>query len=105
MNEIQKLTAEVLKFRRERHWEHHQNPKDLGLSLVLEAAEVLEHFQWKSGAKLKKYVKTNKKEIADELCDVLFWILLMCHDLKIDLGKAFHAKMAKNRRKYPLPPP
>ena len=61
------------------------NPKDLALSLLLEAAEVLEHFQWKSPEEIGQYIKEQKAEIAEELADTLYWILLMSNDLEIDI--------------------
>jgi len=72
----------------------------MALSLVLESAEVLEHFQWKTPDEIEKYLKTNKNNLAEELVDTLYWILLMAHDLNIDLPKAFNDKMDKNEAKY-----
>ena len=74
----------------------------VSLSLVLEAAEVMEHFQWKSPVEIKEYVVSHKKEIGEELADVLYWVLLLAHDLKIDLVDAFEKKLEKNRQKYPV---
>ena len=101
-SDIQKLAQEVIAFRDARDWKKFHNPKDAALSLTLEVAEVLEHFQWKNGAELKKYVKAHKNEIAEELIDVLYWILLMSHDLKIDIPKTFEKKMRKNEKRYPV---
>lgn len=102
MRDIQKLTKSILKFRNERDWKQFHKPKDMALSLALEAAEVLEHFQWKNGKELEKYIKTHKREIGEELSDVLFWVLLMSHEFRIDLVKAFNEKMLKNAQKYPV---
>ena len=102
MQDLKKLTEKIKKFRDKRDWKQFHNPKDVALSLVLEAAEVLEHFQWKNQSEIKKYVKSNKNEISEELADVLYWVLLMSHDLKIDIGKALENKIAKNKRKYPI---
>lgn len=102
MNNLDKLTKEVIAFRDKRDWKQFNKPKDLALSLVLEAAEVLEHFQWKEGERLELYLKTNKKEISHELADVLYWVLTMSHDLDIDLAKAFEEKMEINDKKYPV---
>ncbi|MBI3335236.1 MAG: nucleotide pyrophosphohydrolase [Candidatus Portnoybacteria bacterium] len=99
---MQKLTKSILKFRNERNWKQFHNQKDMALSLALEAAEVLEHFQWKNGEELEKYIKAHKRDIGEELCDVLYWVLLMSHELRIDLVKAFNEKMVKNARKYPV---
>lgn len=69
---------------------------------MLEAGEVLEHFQWKSPAEIERYIHTNKREIRDELSDVLYWVLLMAHDLGIDIVRAARRKLAQNKRKYPV---
>jgi NTP pyrophosphatase (non-canonical NTP hydrolase) len=98
---IQELREKIVAYVHERDWEQFHNPKDVALSLVLEAAEVLEHFQWKSPAEIEAYVKTNKNDIADELVDTLYWVILLSHYLKIDLRTAFDRKMAENKRKYP----
>jgi NTP pyrophosphatase (non-canonical NTP hydrolase) len=102
MKDIKELTKTIVAFRNARNWKQFHNPKDMSLSLVLEATEVMEHFQWKNESEIKKYIGTNKKEIGDELADVLYWVLLMSHDLKIDLPKAFNKKMLKNAKKYPI---
>jgi len=99
-DEIKKLTDRVLHFRDARNWKQFHKPKDLAISLSLEAGEVLEHFQWKSESEIEKYVKTNKDEIADELSDVLNYLLLIAHNLDIDLADAQEKKIKKNEKKY-----
>jgi NTP pyrophosphatase (non-canonical NTP hydrolase) len=71
------------------------------VSLTLEAAEVLEHFQWKSPEEINKHLKEHKADVAEELCDVLYWVLLMGHYFDIDLKTAFDSKMDQNEKKYP----
>lgn len=102
MSEIRKMTDRVIKFRDERDWKQFHNFKDLAISLCLEANEVLEHFQWKSEKQIGEYVKTHKEEIADELADVLNYVLIMAHDLDIDLVVAGENKVVKNGIKYPI---
>lgn len=99
---IENLTKRIIAFRNARDWKQFHNPKDLALSLVLEAAEVMEHFQWKNKEEIDKYVKENKIAIGEELADVLYWILLMCNDLKIDVLDALDKKMKINEAKYPV---
>lgn len=101
MSDLEKLTRMVIRFRDERDWKQFHNPKDCALSLMLEAAEVAEHFQYKNDAEIARHVREQKGDIADELADVLYWVLLMAHDFKIDLGAASRAKMKKNIKKYP----
>lgn len=88
-------------FVHERDWEKFHTPKDTAISLSLEAAEVLEHFQWKTPEEIERYLRTHKDDVADELIDVLYWVLLMSHYMDIDLEQAFDRKMAKNEKKYP----
>lgn len=102
MADIKKLAAAVLKFRDERDWKQFHNPKDVAISLALEAAELLEHFQWKTPAEIKAHVKAGKEDISDELADVLYWVLVLGHDLEIDLGAALKKKLVKNAAKYPV---
>lgn len=102
MSDVKKMTDKLMKFRKDRNWQQFHNPKDLALSLVLEATEVLEHFQWKNGEELEKYIKENKKELSYELADTLYWVLTMVHDFDIDIVKAFDEKMKINAQKYPV---
>ena len=99
---LDELTRLVLEFREERDWKQFHNSKDQALSLVLEAAELLELMQWKNGRELRQYLAKNKHRVSEELADVLGWVLLMAHDLKIELDKAFERKIESNRRKYPI---
>jgi NTP pyrophosphatase (non-canonical NTP hydrolase) len=68
---IDQLTQIALRFRDERHWKQFHNPKDLALTLALEAAEVLEHCQWRNAKELESHLRKKKTEVADELADVL----------------------------------
>ena len=74
----------------------------MALSLVLEAGEVMEHFQWKSEKEVSEYIKKHKAEIGDELADVFYWVLLIANDLDIDLPTAVSKKLKKNEKKYPI---
>ncbi len=102
MKNIDELTKRIIAFRNDREWKQFHNPKDMALSLVLEAGEVMEHFQWKNTEEVEKYVKTNKAEIGEELADVLSWVLLMSNDLNIDILEALDKKITKNECKYPV---
>lgn len=102
MGEIVELQQKVVQYRDARDWKQFHNAKDLALSLVLEATEVLEHFQWKNPEEIEAYLKTNKDDIGEELADVLYWVLLASHDFNIDIVKAFNKKMIQNKKKYPV---
>ena len=102
MSTIKDLQANVVAFRDAREWKPHHFPKDMALSLVLEATEFLEHTQWKNGEELDAYIQEHKEELGDELADVLYWVLLIAHDLDIDLIEAHHRKLKKTAEKYPV---
>ena len=97
---MDQLIKEIIAFRDERNWGPHHNPKDLALSLTLEASELLELFQWKTG---EEAVRTKQTEIREELADVLIYALTLAHDLNIDVAEAIRSKMLKNAIKYPRP--
>lgn len=98
---LARMTAALLAFRDARDWRQFHNPKDQALSLSLEAAELLELMQWKNGDELLDHLREHRAEVAAELADVLGWVLLMAHDLGIDLQASFWNKLAENERKYP----
>lgn len=102
MSDIKCLTDKIIQYRDARDWKQFHNPKDLAISLVLEAAEVAEHFQWKSKEEIEKYIIEHKDDIAEEVADVLYWVLLISHDLNIDIVESFHKKMEQNEKKYPV---
>jgi len=90
---------QVLKFRDDRNWRQFHNPKDLALSISLEAAELLEVFQW-SGADT---VCTEKKDkIKEELADVLNYCILMADVCDLDMDEIVQEKIKRNNEKYPV---
>ncbi len=102
MTTTKALTRKIVLFRDARNWKQFHNPKDVAISLSLEAAELLEHFQWKNPKEIAAHIKTAKTDIAEELADVLYWVLLLGHDLKIDVLNALDQKIKKNAKKYPV---
>ena len=102
MPKIEDLVKRIIAFRDARDWKQFHNPKDVALSMVLEAGEVMEHFQWKNKEEIEEYVKIHKNEIGEELADVLYWVLLMSHDLDINILDALDKKIRKNEDKYPV---
>ncbi|MBQ7874133.1 MAG: nucleotide pyrophosphohydrolase [Oscillospiraceae bacterium] len=89
----------VLKFRDDRNWRQFHNPKDLAISISLEAAELLEVFQWSAGD-LVCGEKTDK--IREELADVLNYCILMADACGLDLDEIVQAKVRRNCEKYPV---
>jgi len=84
----------ISNFRDERDWKQFHTPKNLAVSISVEAAELLEHFQWSEECK-------NKKDISYEMADILAYLLLLADECSIDIEKAFLEKMEINKKKYP----
>lgn len=102
LSSFEDLQKMIRKFCDDRNWGQFHNPKDLAISLALESAEVLEHFQWMNDDEMKIYSKEKKEAISEELADVFYWTLLISNKLDIDLVKSFEKKMVKNEAKYPI---
>lgn len=96
------LSAYVLRHRDEREWAQFHTPKELAVSLVVEAGELLALMQWKSGDELRAALDKRREQVRDELADVLHSTLLLASDLGVDLGAALEQKLAKDARKYPV---
>ena len=91
------LIEKIFRFRDERNWRQFHNPKDLAISISLEAAELLENFQW-SGADLE--VRDKTEETGDELADVLIYCVLMADAMGMDINTIIEKKLQKNEQKY-----
>jgi len=100
---VAELMRLVRDFVAERRWEPFHDPKNLAASIAIEAAELMEHFQWLRTEDLPA-VQTDPNalaEIRDELADVLAYVLSFGHVMGIDLSSALEEKMRKNALKYP----
>lgn len=99
MNELDQLIEKILQFSDERNWQQFHNPKDLALSLSLEASELLELFQWKTS---EEAVEKNLDKMKDELADVLIYAILFGNEINTDIKEIIESKLAKNDSKYPV---
>jgi NTP pyrophosphatase (non-canonical NTP hydrolase) len=102
MKNLQEFTQQIVSFRDARDWKQFHGLKDIALSLMLEAGEVGEIFQFKNEAEVAAKLNSLKERIGEELSDVIYWTLLMAHDSGVDLEAAFERKMAQNEDKYPV---
>jgi len=98
------LKAKVEAFCNARNWDQFLGAKDLAIGLITEASELLEHFRFQSAERCEAMLQDAEKrrEIGEELSDVLYFILLFSGKYKMDLSQAFAAKMAKNEARYPV---
>ena len=99
MNMKKETIDEVLKFRDDRNWKQFHNPKDLAISISLEAAELLEVFQWSAADTV---CEDKKDKIREELADVLNYCILMADACDLDMDEIVVEKIRKNNEKYPV---
>ena len=98
------LMRQVAAFRDARGWLKYDTPRSLAISISVEAAELLEHFQWKDDAQVREAVneRTKRDEISNELADVMIYCMGFAEVLGIDVSDAITRKIRKNGEKYPL---
>tara|TARA_B100001057_G_C22076932_1_gene654253 strand:- start:62 stop:394 length:333 start_codon:yes stop_codon:yes gene_type:complete len=98
----EKINNEIKKFVEERDWDQFHSPKNLSMALSVEASELVEIYQWKKEDDYKTDDVKIKDAVKDELVDIFFYLMRMCHKTNIDLEKSFYEKMEKNKKKYPV---
>ena len=100
---VAELRRAMSEFVQARDWGKYHQPKNLAMSLAIESAELMEHFQWLDHADSRKLLRDPgaRREIADEMADILAFLLALANTTGIDLSSAFRAKMAGNETKYP----
>ena len=96
------LTDRIVAFRDERDWKQYHSPRNLAASISIEAAELLELFQWSSDESIGDDVEARRGDLERELADILVYCLLLAHDTGIDPAIAIDAKLAENGAKYPV---
>ena len=101
---VEELKVKVRKFVHDRAWEKYHNPKDLAESICIEAAELLELFQWitPDEALSWKDVPSKVKHIEEELADIIIYSLSMANTMRIDVTKVVARKLERNEMKYPI---
>jgi len=93
----------VKEFVDRRDWHQFHSPKNLSMSMAIEAAELMEHFQWISTEQSRRAADEPERAtaIGEELADVMCYALAMANELKLDLSTVIRRKIAKNEQKYP----
>src|SRR5690606_34884595 len=99
--EIQELQAALRRFASERDWGQFHSPKNLAASLSIEAAEVLEHFQWLTEEQSRQLDDAQRQAVGQEIADVLLYLLQLADGLGIDPLQAARDKLALNEQRYP----
>lgn len=91
---MEQILKEIIDFRNKRGWEKHDTPQSLAKSIIIEAAELLENYQWEDS-------KPDLENVKEELADVLIYTLAMVSDLGLNPGTIIKEKLIKNNVKYP----
>lgn len=98
---LAELRERLRRFAQARDWDQFHSPKNLAMALIAEAAELVEHFQWLTEAQSAELSAEKRTAVAEELADVLVYLVRIADKLDIDLMAAASAKMARNEAKYP----
>ena len=101
---VSELKALVRRFVEERDWDQFHTPKDLAIGLSVEAAELLEHFRFRSNEEMEERLRDEKRrvEIGHELADVLYFVLLMSANLGYDVSTILRDKLQYSGRQYQI---
>ena len=102
MRDLGELKARLREFVAERDWDRFHSPKNLAMALSVEAAELVELFQWLTEEETARADGKLRRRAAEELADVLWYLVRIADRLDIDLLAAAEAKLAENARKYPV---
>lgn len=100
--DLTELKEVLREFARERDWDQFHSPKNLTSALAVEAGELLEHFQWLTEEQSRNLDSAQKALVADELADILLYLVRTADQLNVDLLDAAHLKIARNAEKYPV---
>lgn len=95
------LRLKLRRFAAERDWDQFHSPKNLAMALSVEAAELLEHFQWVSDSESSALIPETRAKVAEELADVLLYLVRLADKLDVDLAVAASEKLKLNATKYP----
>lgn len=99
---LQELKAQMAQFVTEREWDQFHTPKSLSMAIAVEAAELMEKFQWGTEDDARQLFTTDREAIEEEVADVLAVLIAFSNACNIDLTQAFIDKMQKNGKKYPI---
>lgn len=98
---LQDLKSKLRAFAEERDWDQFHSPKNLVMALIVEAAELVEHFQWMSEEESLDLSDSALREVAEEIADIQIYLVRLADKLEIDILAAAEAKLEENDRKYP----
>ncbi len=102
MQTFEEIKAYLRQFAKDRDWEKFHSPKNLSMALSVEAAELLEHFQWLTEAQSEQLDEELKQKVAEEIADIQLYLIRLADRLNIDLAEAIKHKSKINEKNYPV---
>ena len=101
MSEPEKIKLRLRQFAEERDWDQFHSPKNLAMALIVEAAELVEHFQWLTEEQSQTLPPDKLAEVEQEIADIQIYLIRLADKLGVDMEKAVNAKIELNEKKYP----
>lgn len=100
-NELDQLKHQIRTFAEERDWDQFHSPKNISMALIVEAAELVEHFQWMTEEQSRNLSDKTQKKVEQEMADIFVYLLRLADKLDVDLIRAAESKIQLNKEKYP----
>ncbi|UCG78718.1 MAG: nucleotide pyrophosphohydrolase [Nitrospirota bacterium] len=100
--DLTKVLDRIKRFRDARDWMQFHDPKNMAISIIIEASELLEHFQWKKKDEVETHIRANLSKVEEEIADIAIYLFELADNLGIDITEAMNKKITKNEAKYPV---
>ena len=101
-NELQSLKLRLREFAKERDWDQFHSPKNFSMAMIVECAELVEHFQWLTDEQSKQLPADTLEEVRLEMADIFLYLIRLADKLDVDLINAANDKIKLNAKKYPI---
>ena len=102
LNELESIKLRLRDFAKERDWDQFHSPKNFSMALIVECAELVEHFQWLTDEQSKQLPKETLEEVSLEMADIMIYLIRLADKLDVDLIDVVNKKMKLNAIKYPV---
>ncbi|MHB1676828.1 MAG: nucleotide pyrophosphohydrolase [Sulfuriferula sp.] len=102
MADLNQLRIRIRQFAEERDWDRYHSPKNLAMALIVEAAELVEHFQWLTEQQSQTLTPDKLAQVGEELADIQIYLISIADKLNVDLLAAVDKKIVANAEKYPV---
>ena len=101
-SELESIKLRLREFAKERDWDQFHSPKNFSMALIVECAELVEHFQWLTDEQSKNLNEETRDEVSLEMADIMIYLIRLSDKLDVDLIETVNRKMELNAIKYPV---